>query len=196
MKFLVPVLLLLSAPLVLPQDQATFDSCRGEVKELYNAAPISTLPSKECNGIIQVLLPDLRKANGMGYDPQDLTPRRLASLLRYTELATGKAGQRVAAVIYRDPGGCGNHGQCPGYLLGIGPGGVRSLIPDQGEGMSVGGTWGAEAILRKGSVYPDVLVLSSMGPGITVACHRWQGNAYTGDCDVPCVQALTHPNQE
>lgn len=197
MRILALVLLLLSPPLVLPQDQATFDSCRANVKEFYNAAPISTLPTKERRRIIQVILPDLQKSQATIDDPRDLTPERLASLLRYTELATGTDGQRVAAVIYREPSGCGNHGQCPGYLLGIGPRGVRSLVPDHGDGLSVGDTWGGAVALRKESAYPDVLVLASNGPELVVGCYRWQGNSYTADwdCDVPCAQALTHPNQ-
>jgi hypothetical protein len=192
------VLLLLSPPLVLPQDQTTYDSCRENEKEFYDAAPISTLPTKERSGIIEVLFPDLQKSQAtVGYDPRDLTPERLASLLRYTELAKGRAGERVAAVTYREPSGCGNHGQCPGYLVEIGPRGVRSLVTDEGEGTSVGGTWGAAVILRKESVYPDILVLSTISPEVVVACYRWEGNSYTADwdCDVPCAQVLASPSQ-
>jgi hypothetical protein len=197
MSVLASLLLLLTSPFALPQDQTTYDSCRQDVKEFYNAAPISTLPTKERSGIIRVLLPDLQSQATVGYDPRDLTPERLASLLRYTELAKGRAGQRVAAVTYQpqEPFACGNHGQCPGYLVEIGPRGVKSLVTEEGKGSSVGDTWGAAVISRKGSVYPDLLVLSTISPEVVVACYRWQGNFYTADwdCDVPCAQAFSPP---
>jgi hypothetical protein len=201
MSVLASLLLLLTPALALSQDQSTYDSCRAMVKEFYNAAPISTLPTKERSGIIRVLLPDLQKSPAtVDHDPRNLTPERLASLLRYTELAKGRAGQRVAAVTYQpqEPFACGNHGQCPGYLVEIGPRGVRSLVTEEEEGPSVGETWGAAVISRKGSVYPDLLVLSTNSPEVVVACYRWQGNSYTADwdCDVPCAQAFSPSKQQ
>jgi hypothetical protein len=182
------MLLLLSPLLALPQEQATNNSCNWDIKEFYNADKISILPKKERNGIVQALLPDLRKSQpGMGYEPQDLTPQRLASLLRYTELTKTIAGRQIGAVTYQpqEPYACGNHGQCSGYLVEIGPHGVRSLVTDEGQGTSVGGTWGGVVLSRKGSPYPDILVLSTISPEVSVACYRWQGKSYESGCDVP-----------
>ncbi len=198
MRFLVSVIHLLSTPLSRSQEQPTYESCRENVKLFYNAPPILTLPAKERSGIIQAVLPDLKALEArMGFDQQDMTPKNLASLLRYTVLATGTAGERVAAVTFQDPSGCGNHGQCTAYLVGIGPRGVRSLVPENGQfGLSVGGTWGTAVILRKESAYPDLLVLATVsGSEVAVACYRWQGNSYIGNCDVPCKQVLAHPDQ-
>jgi hypothetical protein len=88
MRFRALVLLLLSAPLALSQDQVTYESCRENVKLFYDASPISTLPAKERNGIIQAVLPDLKASEArMGFDPRDMPPEHLASLLRYKVLA-------------------------------------------------------------------------------------------------------------
>ena len=182
----------------LSQEQATGESCRENVRLFYDAPPISTLPAKERIGIIQVVLPELKAAEtGMGLDTRDLTPEHLASMLRHKELATEEAGERIIAVTYQDPPECGNHGQCPAYLLDVGPQGVRSLIAKNGQfGMSVGGAWGAAVMLRKNSSYPDLLFLATIsGSEIAVGCYRWQARTYASGCDVPCAQVLAHPNQ-
>lgn len=191
------MMVFLSTHLALPQEPATADSCRENLKLFYNAPPISTLPANERNGIIRVVLPDLKASEAkMGFDPRDITPEHLASLLRFTELATAE-GERVAAVTYQDPDGCGNHGQCSGYLLGIGPHGVRSLVPgNRPSGLSVGGTWGAAVMSRRENPHPDLLVLATIsGSEVAVACYRWQGRDYSSSCDVPCVRVLAHPDQ-
>ena len=199
MRFVASAILLLGIPLALAQDKATFESCRESEKLFYNAAPVSTLPAKERSGIIDVVLPDLKNSEAkMGFDTKDLTPQRLGSLLRYTELAVETTGERVAAVTFQDPGECGNHGQCTGYLLGIGPHGVRPLLPKTAPfGISIGGTWGAAVLPREGSTYPDLLVLATVsGSEVAVACYRWQGTIYGGNCDVPCAKLLAHPDQQ
>ena len=182
----------------LSQEQATAESCREHTQLFYDGAPISRLPAQERTGIIAVVGPDLTASQaGMGFDTHDLTPGRLSSLLRYKELATEAGAERVVAVTYQDPTGCGNHGQCPGYLLAIGPHGVRSLVAKDGPlGMSVGGTWGAAVIPRKESAYPDLLFLATIsGSEVAVGCYRWGGHAYNSGCDVPCAQVLAHPDQ-
>ena len=134
----------------------------------------------------------------MGWNPSDLAPQHLASMLRYTELAMGTHGERVAAITFRDPNGCGNHGQCTSYLLELGPSGVRSLVAETKQfGRSVGGTWGAAVIPRVGSPYPDLLVLATISASeVAVACYRWQGTLYDRNCDVPCSHILAHPDQQ
>jgi hypothetical protein len=203
MKFLATVIILLTLSSALSpvtaQERATPESCRESEKLFYNAPPISILSAKEQSGIIRVVRPDLQTSESkMGFDPQDLTPARLLSLLRYTELALGTAGERIAVVTFQDPNGCGNHGQCTGYLVAVGPHGVRSLAPKTKQfGLSIGATWGAAVLPRKESAYPDLLVLATVsGSEVAVGCYRWQGTAYDRNCDVPCAQLLAHPDQQ
>ncbi len=198
MRKLAAVILLGSTPLALSQVQATPESCRATEKLFYNSPPISTLPISLRSEIIRVVLPDLKKSEAvMGFDTSDLTPQHMASMLRYTELAQQSGGERVAAITFRDPSGCGNHGQCTSYLLGISKAGVRFLVPQTKQfGQSVGGTWGAAVIPRDGSSHPDLLVLATVsGSEVAVACYRWHGKLYDGNCDVPCAQILAHPDQ-
>ena len=199
MKHLAAAVLLLITPLALPQDQVTGESCRASEKLFYNSPSISTLTASERSGIIRTVLPDLKKSQAnMGMDTAGLTPQHLGSMLRYTELAVAAGGERVAAITFRDPDQCGNHGQCTSYLLGIGPTGVRSLVPETKQsGLSVGGSWGAAVLPRGGSTYPDLLVLATIsGSEVAVACYRWQGKLYDGSCNVPCSQILAHPDQQ
>ena len=200
MRNLAAAILLVSTPLALSQPQATSESCRATEKLFYNSPPISTLPASQRAGILRVVLPDLQRSEAnTGMDTTDLTPKRLASTLRYTELAIGAGGERIAAITFRDdPDTCGNHGQCTSYLVGIGPSGVRSLVPETKQfGLSVGGTWGAAVIPRDGSTHPDLLVLATIsGSEVAVACYRWRGKLYDGSCSVPCAQILAHPDQQ
>ena len=184
-----------------PRSQAqtpSFESCRRQVHLLYDAPPVSTLPVKERSGIIHLLLPDLKASEGkMGFDTQDLTPRRLASMLRFQVLGTARSSERIVSVTYQDSPQCGNHGQCPAYLLGVRARGVRSLVPPRaGVGLSVGGAWGAAVFSRQQSSYPDLLFLATISASeVAVACYRWEAGAYTANCEVPCSQPLAHPDQ-
>ncbi len=190
------VIFLTSSGPGLSQDQTAGESCRQSVKLFYDAPPISTLPVKERVGITQVVLPELKASEAkMGFDTRDLTSEHLSSMLRYKELFTGAAGERVMAVTYQDLAECGNHGQCPAYLIEVGPQGVRSLIVKNGQfGMSVGGAWGAAVMSRKNSVHPDLLFLATIsGSEVAVGCYRWQAVSYTTGCDVPCARVLAHP---
>lgn len=194
------VLLLLCVRSGPSQEQVTSESCQENVELFYNSPAIATLPAKERLGIIRVLLPELKASQAeMGFDTKDLTPQHLYSILRYRELTTAAPAERVVSVMYQgpEPDGCGNHGQCPAYLLSIGPQGVRSLIAKtEPSGMSVGGSWGAAVMPRKGSTYPDLLFLATIGgPDLAVECYRWQRHAYTSGCDIPCARALAHPDQ-
>jgi hypothetical protein len=82
-RFAASMTILLSSRLALPQDPVTADSCREDLKLFYNAPPISTLPANERNGIIRVVLPDLKASEAkMGFDPRDITPEhRFAAAL-------------------------------------------------------------------------------------------------------------------
>ena len=181
------------------QEQATEGSCQKNIRLFYNAPPISTLSTKERAGVIDVLFPELKASEAsMGFDTRELTPERLSSMLRFKELATEARGERVLAVTYQDPVECGNHGQCPAYLLAIGQGGVTSLVTKNGHfDISVGGTWGVAVMPRNDSPYPDLLFLATISSSeIAVACYRWGGHAYSSGCDVPCARVLAHPYQQ
>lgn len=193
------VLVMTSVHAGLSQEQTKRNSCQGNIRLFYNAPSISTLPTTERVGIIDVILPELKaSASGMGVDTRELTPEHLSSKLRYKELAAETRGERVVAVTYQEPPECGNHGQCPGYLLAIGAHGVRSLVTKNGQfGISVGGTWGAAVMPRKESAYPDLLFLATISSSeVAVGCYRWGGDSYSSGCDVPCAHELAHPKQQ
>ena len=192
------LVLLLVSVLATSAQQLTGDDCRDNLQLLYDAPSIATLPAKERLGIIAVLLPELKASqSAMGFDTTSLTPHHLSSLLRFKELTGAAPAERVVAVTFQEADQCGNHGQCPAYLLGIGPQKVRSLIAKGGpSGISVGGSWGAVPFPREGSTYPDLLFLATIsGSAVDVECFRWQHQAYASGCDLPCARVLAHPDR-
>lgn len=90
-------------------EQATGESCQENIRLLHGAPSIATLPVKEGAKIIEVVLPGLMTLEAR-YDIQNMTPEQLSSVLRYQQLAIEASGERIIAMTYQDPTGCGNHG--------------------------------------------------------------------------------------
>ncbi len=201
-RALLLLLLLLACTAQIAEPQNDYASCHDKVQLLWNAALISDLPAEERSGVIQAVLPELeRDAKRSGYDPQDLVPARLSTLLRYKhlpEISGGLPHVHILVVSFNYPTACGNHGQCPTYLLGANRQTVHSIVKESpGFGRSIGGTWGVAVLNRKGSPYPDLLSLATIsGQEIAVTCFRWSGTEYAYHCDVPCARILAHPQAD
>jgi hypothetical protein len=170
-------------------------TCAVKVENFEGEKPIVTLPSKYRDGIIGVVLPDLKAhANGSGYDPEDLRPAKLAHSLHYWTVSANGQDEHLWVVRFNNTQACGPHGSCPAYVISSNSNSVRSVL--QGREASFGTSAGGIAILpATNATYPELLFLSHISAYETaVGCFVWSDGKYRSTaCTPECAHFLDTP---
>jgi hypothetical protein len=168
------------------------NTCKAKVDSFAKERPVLTLPNHYRDGIIRVVLPDLKAdANGSGYDPKDLRPAKLAHSLHYWPVSTSNQNEHLWIVRFFTAQACGPHDNCPSYLISANAKGVRNVLQGSEAFRTSAGGAGGIAILPAGnSAHPELLFLSHISAFETaVGCFVWTDEKYH---PVPCTPECAH----
>jgi hypothetical protein len=173
-------------------------TCAAKVKDFAGEKPILTLPSRDRDGIIGVVLPELKaQANGSGYDLEDLRPAKLAHSLHYWPIPASSKDEHLWVVRFNTIQACGPHGGCPAYVISSNSKSVQNVLQgrEPSFGTSAGGAFGIAILPTENPSHPELLFLSHISAFETaVGCFVWDGTGYhSATCTPECAHFLDTP---
>jgi hypothetical protein len=172
--------------------------CPAKVESFAGEKPILMLPNRDRDGIIGAVLPDLKaRANGSGYDPEDLRPARLAHSLHYWLIPANSKEEHLWVVRFNTTQACGPHDGCPTYVISSSSKGIRNVVKgnEVSLGMSANGAEGIAILPAANDTHPELLFLSHLSAYETaVSCFVWNGSEYHSvTCTPECAHFLDTP---
>lgn len=171
-------------------------TCPVTIESLKDATPFSVLEQAKQAQVLRALRDDI--AEMAEIDEAGSSASRSAyrdyfiHRLQYKYVLGTTPEEQLLLVRYNSNTVCGQHDNCPVWIIRFMRNGAQSMVPWQDEhlGTSAGGGWGVGLRPRTGSEYPDLILLTHLSSSQTgLACYRESKGKYLRvDCPPECAQ--------
>lgn len=189
---------LLSLAACFAQVTSASPTCSIKIQSLRSAAPFSSLATDEQKKILRALSDDIIEMSEIDIASQFSSHAKYRDyFVRHLEFETAaetSATERLLVLRYHSNTMCGEHENCPVWIVHLAHGKAESMVPWQKElGTSAGGGW-AIGVQPSLTNYPDLILLTHLSSTQTaLACYQASKNNYLRvACAPECAQLLEH----
>lgn len=173
-------------------------TCSLKIQSLRSAVPFSSLPQNDQKKVLRALSDDIIEMSEIDIASQFSSHAKYRNYfvrhLEFETVAKKDATKRLLLLRYHSNTMCGEHENCPVWIVHIAHGKAESMVPWQKElGTSAGGGW-ALGVQPSLTSYPNLILLTHLSSTQTaLACYQASKNNYLRvACAPECAQLLEH----
>jgi|GEM_PF-5868391 hypothetical protein len=143
------------------------------VHSFKDSAPLSSLPHEQQKNVLRALSDDIAELSQLDIAS---TTRSKSAYRQYVtdRLQFQPVTEQLLLVSYKSNTVCGQHENCPVWIIRLDASTARSMVPWQNElGTSAGGAWGFASHADVNAPYPELVLLTHLSSAQTgLACYR------------------------
>jgi hypothetical protein len=183
-------------------------ACGSRLTMLTDEPSIATFPQGLQHKIIAALRADILaegRATDVCYEGQDTDCEQpaLSTALHLRRLSQPTSPRQLYLVWWHVPLICGNHVNCPIWLVEVGPASARNLVQkatQENPGRTLDGGWGFTILPDKKPLSRLMIVgptyIEGHGAAAAGSCWRETNNGYEAEpCPAICDDELNKPSQ-
>jgi hypothetical protein len=196
------VLLLLVVSTVEARSADGPSSCATKINSLKSATPLSTLAKSQQKKVLRALSDDIAEIAEIDIASTERSKagykQYVADRLQFEQIKTASPNEQLLVVSYKSHTVCGQHENCPVWIVSLGQSKAHSMVPWQEElGTSAGGGWGFVSRPGSNASYPDLILLTHLSSAQTgLACYRESKQQYLRvPCSPECSRWLQYADE-
>jgi hypothetical protein len=177
-------------------------SCAAKINSLKSAEPLSTLAKSQQKKVLRALNDDIAEIAEIDIASTERSKagykQYVADRLQFERVKTASPNKQLLMVSYKSHTMCGQHENCPVWIVSLDAAKARSMVPWQEElGTSAGGGWGFVSRPGSNASFPELILLTHLSSAQTgLACYRESRQQYLRvPCSPECSRWLQYADE-
>jgi|SRR5579883_530641 hypothetical protein len=177
-------------------------SCAAKIHSLKDSAPLATLTKQQQKKVLQALSDDIAEIAEVDIASTEKSKaayrQYVAQRLQFQPVRSASSKEQLLLISYHSNTVCGQHENCPVWIVSLDASKARSLVPWQKElGTSAGGGWGFVSRPDGAAPYPELILLTHLSSAQTgLACYRETKKQYLRvPCSPECSRWLQYADE-
>jgi hypothetical protein len=177
-------------------------SCAAKIHSLKDSAPLTALTKEQQKKVLQALSDDIAEIAEVDIASTEKSKaayrQYVTERLQFQPVMLASSKEQLLLVSYHSNTVCGQHENCPVWIVGLDASKARSMVPWQKElGTSAGGGWGFVSRPDATVSYPELILLTHLSSAQTgLACYRETKKQYLRvPCSPECLRWLQYADE-